>query len=73
MNASNSFLCKISGFCHGVVETFIVISEYTVLEIAEKSSQVQLSIKLPYILILLFHISGGLDSAPSHSNGAGGS
>jgi len=28
MNATNSFLCKISGFCHGVVETFTLLGYY---------------------------------------------
>jgi hypothetical protein len=51
----------------------VFISESTELEITKKSSQVQLSTKLPCVMILLFLISGGLDSTPSHSNGAGGS
>jgi len=50
----------------------VLIAEHIELGTSKKSRQVQLSIQLPYIIILLFHLSGGLDSTSSYSNGAGG-
>jgi len=50
----------------------VFIAEHIELEISKKCRQAELSIQLMCIMILLFHVKGGLDSTSSHSNGAGG-
>jgi len=67
-SAVNSVECM-AHLCSGFQ---VFIAEHIELGISKKCRQVQLSIQLPYIIILLFRLSGGLDSTSSHSNGAGG-
>jgi len=73
----NNFSCysavnnieRMAHLCSGLQ---VFIAEHIELGISKKCRQVQLSIQLLCIVVFLFHLSGGLDSTSSYSNGAGG-